>query len=35
MPIWAAIFSQKGTQEDLGFLRAHNLADYLKSIQQK
>jgi len=35
MPIWGPIFRKLGADQSLGRLRAHNVTDYLKSIQEK
>jgi len=35
MPIWGPIFRRMGVDQTLGRLRAHNVMEYLKSIQQK
>jgi mono/diheme cytochrome c family protein len=35
MPIWGPIFRTMGADQNLGTLRAHNVAEYLKSIQAK
>ena len=35
MPIWGPVFTRMGKDENVGTLRAHNLMDYLKSIQVK
>jgi mono/diheme cytochrome c family protein len=35
MPIWGPIFRRMGADQDLGRLRAHNVTEYLKAIQQR
>jgi mono/diheme cytochrome c family protein len=35
MPVWGPIFRKMGADQTLGRLRAHNVTDYLKSIQEK
>jgi mono/diheme cytochrome c family protein len=35
MPIWGPIFSRSGTEQNMGHLRAHNLVEYLRSVQAK
>lgn len=35
MPVWGPIFSQVAWDQDLGRLRIHNLATYLRYLQQK
>jgi mono/diheme cytochrome c family protein len=35
MPIWGPIFRQMGANQSLARLRAHNVMEYLKSIQAK
>ena len=35
MPVWGPIFSQVAWDQDLGRLRIHNLATYIRQLQQK
>jgi mono/diheme cytochrome c family protein len=35
MPVWGPIFSQIARDQDLGRLRIHNLAEYLKKVQAR
>ena len=35
MPIWGPIFRRMGADQNPGYLRAQNLTEYLKSIQEK
>jgi mono/diheme cytochrome c family protein len=34
MPVWGPLFSQVAWDQDLGRLRIHNLATYIRSLQQ-
>jgi len=35
MPIWGPIFRRMGSDQNLGYLRAQNLTEYIRSIQEK